>query len=176
MKKSLFLLIIPFMFILTSCNIIHDGKLLVTDEHYHWYKTDSGEVLDKAEHNFNVFVRVELNPTCENEGIKVYRCECGKIKKESIPALGHTFSNELSFNDENHYYECYCGGKSEISKHEFLIEGEIIAESTCTVHGSQYFSCECGYTTIKELPLIVKEEEPAENETELFTSIYKEGE
>ena len=33
-----------------------------------------------------------------------------------------------------------------------------------------------GLSSIKELPLIVKEEEPAENETELFTSIYKEGE
>ena len=31
-----------------------------------------------------------------------------------------------------------------------------------------------GLSSIKELPLIVKEEEPAENETELFTSIYKE--
>ena len=31
-----------------------------------------------------------------------------------------------------------------------------------------------GLSSIKELPLIVKEEEPAENEAELFTSIYKE--
>lgn len=31
-----------------------------------------------------------------------------------------------------------------------------------------------GLSSIKELPLIVKEEEPSENETELFTSIYKE--
>ena len=31
-----------------------------------------------------------------------------------------------------------------------------------------------GLSSIKELPLIVKEEEPTENETELFTSIYKE--
>ena len=31
-----------------------------------------------------------------------------------------------------------------------------------------------GLSSIKELPLIVKEEEPLENETELFTSIYKE--
>lgn len=33
-----------------------------------------------------------------------------------------------------------------------------------------------GLSSIKELPLIVKEEEPTENETELFTSIYKEEE
>ena len=33
-----------------------------------------------------------------------------------------------------------------------------------------------GLSSIKELPLIVKEEEPLENDTELFTSIYKEGE
>lgn len=33
-----------------------------------------------------------------------------------------------------------------------------------------------GLSSIKELPLIIKEEEPAENETELFTSIYKEEE
>ena len=33
-----------------------------------------------------------------------------------------------------------------------------------------------GLSSIKELPLIVKEEEPEENESELFTSIYKEGE
>ena len=31
-----------------------------------------------------------------------------------------------------------------------------------------------GLSSIKELPLIVKDEEPADNETELFTSIYKE--
>lgn len=31
-----------------------------------------------------------------------------------------------------------------------------------------------GLSSIKELPLIVKEEEPTDNETELFTSIYKE--
>ena len=33
-----------------------------------------------------------------------------------------------------------------------------------------------GLSSITELPTIVKEEEPKENETELFTSIYKEGE
>ena len=57
MKKYLFLLILSFMLVLTSCNITHDGKLLVTDDHYHWYKTDSGEVVEKAEHNFNVLLK-----------------------------------------------------------------------------------------------------------------------
>ena len=154
MKKYLFLLILSFMLVLTSCNVTHDGKLLVTDDHYHWYKTDSGEVVEKAEHNFNIFVRVAKEPTCVEEGVNVYRCECGKDKELSIPALGHTFGEDLLHNEENHYYECYCGEKTLFTAHDCSIPGEVINESTCTTQGSQYYSCVCGYTIEKALPLL----------------------
>ena len=45
-------------------------------------------------------------PTCTEDGAKVYTCEnCGATKKETLPALGHDYSEKWTIDKEATYYE-----------------------------------------------------------------------
>ena len=49
---------------------------------------------------------VVKEPTCTEEGLKVYTCEnCGETKEETLPALGHDYSKEWTVDKEATYYE-----------------------------------------------------------------------
>ena len=46
------------------------------------------------------------NPTCTEDGTKVYTCEnCGATKQETLLALGHDYSEEWTIDKEATYYE-----------------------------------------------------------------------
>ena len=65
----------------------------------------------------------------------------------------HSYHEEFSFSEESHWYECSCGDKKDIAAHNFSIAGEVTKEPTCEATGTQIYSCVCGKTTEKEIPV-----------------------
>ncbi|MEF2837023.1 MAG: hypothetical protein U0N82_04805 [Oscillospiraceae bacterium] len=122
----------------------------------------------------------EWNATCTVKGCKKSICEgCNLVRYEDTAPLGHDMKNapgkEASCTEDGYTAHKKCAlcdlteGKEAIAAgHEiedyqckkcglYLCDhdGEIeIVESTCTVHGTETFSCAtCGYEHTKELPL-----------------------
>lgn len=66
-------------------------------------------------------------------------------------ADGHThkYGTEWKYDETNHWYECECGNKADITAHTF--KQIIDKEATATEKGSKHDECTvCGY---KKLPL-----------------------
>lgn len=55
----------------------------------------------------------------------------------------HHFSEEFSSNKNEHWYECECSDKSQISAHSY--EKTVTVEPTCEQLGMATYLCECGY-------------------------------
>ena len=109
--------------------------------------------------------KVVTKPSMEQSGIRLYTCKtCGAEREEEIPYEDHvhSFSESYSFDEENHWRECSCGEKSDLSEHEFEITASDDAETvyTCTV---------CGYekTVESETPHVHEygDWEPNDSET-----------
>ena len=64
-----------------------------SDATHHWHAatcTHTGEVSDRAEHDWNEGVET-LAPTCSAAGIKTFTCTtCGATRTEDIPKIAHT--------------------------------------------------------------------------------------
>ena len=61
-------------------------------------------VIDTLGHAWKEEIKKE--PTCTEDGAKVYTCEnCGETKQETLPALGHDYSEEWTIDKEATYYE-----------------------------------------------------------------------
>ncbi|HHX66688.1 MAG TPA: hypothetical protein GX708_01345 [Gallicola sp.] len=71
-----------------------------------------------------------------------------------LTSCGHThnYAADLLKDDTNHWYECECGDKKDVTAHDYTIAGEVTKEPTCEGTGTQVFSCICGATTEKEIP------------------------
>ena len=71
-----------------------------------------------------------------------------------LSSCGHTHEYQTEFvkDETNHWHECTCGEKSEITEHNFNIPGEITLAQTHTEDGTQIYSCECGATTTVTIP------------------------
>ena len=86
------------------------------------------EVIDKA-----------IEPTCTDAGRTEGRhcsvCSEVLVACESVDKLEHSYSEELAFDSEGHYYECACGAKKDGEAH--LSSGAPSAESreVCTSCG-----------------------------------------
>ena len=79
---------------------------------------------------------------------------CGYVMQE---ALGHTHNYNSSKSDEtNHWKECACGDKAEVSQHTWD-DGEITKEATVDAEGVKTYTCTvCGHTkdeSIAKLPV-----------------------
>lgn len=159
MKKSfklfLFLgLVFTFVCFLTSCvEVIYDGKNLAYDDENHWYVCDCGNIMNVTPHDFSKAGDVLTNPSCERVGTQMYYCECGHYTIVELAALGHKHSEEYTYDEESHWNQCFCGDRANVTAHVFDIPGEVLSESTCSVAGSQVYSCVCGAQTEKALPL-----------------------
>ena len=106
--------------------------------------------LDPTNHNY-VAGEVTTAPTCTDEGVQLYSCECGSTKNEPVSALGHSHSSDWTQGEDTHYKECSCGDKKDEAAHNYSIPGEITKDATCTSEGTQTYSCECGKTTSKPI-------------------------
>ena len=61
--------------------------------------------LNALDHSWDTGV-ITVEATCTEEGVKVYICEsCGNTKEETLPALGHDFSEEWTVDKEPTFAE-----------------------------------------------------------------------
>lgn len=119
-----------------------------SDESKHWHECSvCGAKKDEATHT----------PGAEPTETSAQVCtECGYVIKN---ALGHThkFASEWSSDEKNHWHECSCGEKTDVSAHtpgEWIID----KEASEGVEGAKHKECtECKQTveeeTIPALPI-----------------------
>jgi hypothetical protein len=121
------------------------------DETGHWH-TCSGctEKVDFEAHTEDSGT-VTVQPTETTEGIRVYSCTvCGYVTRtETVPALNsehtHSYGTAWKYDSTNHWHECSCGEKSDISQH-ISNGGVITVPPTAATAGVRVYSCYiCGY-------------------------------
>ena len=121
------------------------------DETGHWH-TCSGctEKVDFEAHTEDSGT-VTVQPTETTEGIRVYSCTvCGYVTRtETVPALAsehtHSYGTAWKYDSTNHWHECSCGEKTDISQH-ISNGGVITVPPTATTTGVRVYSCYiCGY-------------------------------
>ncbi len=125
------------------------------NETSHWRLCECGEKGYLGDHVFDEGT-VRVNPTCTDEGEKIYFCEtCGYTKTEKISTIPHVYYDAWNSNSTNHWKLCKCGDKGYNTPHDFD-KGEIIIEATCTREGQIKYVCDtCGY----EKTEIIKKED-----------------
>ena len=102
----------------------HEESDWITDENNHWKicTVCNAVIEDETAHTFGNWV-IDENATEATEGSRHRECIiCGRINRETIPALGHTHSFDR-----------------EVTEHEYLKSA-----ATCTVSAVYYKSCNCG--------------------------------
>ena len=102
----------------------HTKSGWIKDENNHWKicTVCNAVIEDKTAHAFGNWV-IDENATEATEGSRHRECIiCGRINRETIPALGHTHSFDR-----------------EVTEHEYLKSA-----ATCTVSAVYYKSCNCG--------------------------------
>lgn len=122
------------------------------NEKKHWHAcTDEGcsEIADEGTHTFDDG-RITKEPDYILDGEKTYTCTvCGFEKKEAVPSLEHSYSEEWSYDEEEHYHACTDEGyenlKADKEAHDFG-EWTIITRPTLTENGEKTRECTvCGY-------------------------------
>ena len=121
------------------------------DETGHWHACSGcTEKVDFEAHTEDSGT-VTVQPTETTEGIRVYSCTvCGYvIRTETIPALAsehtHSYGTAWKYDITNHWHECSCGEKTDISQH-ISNGGVITVPPTATTAGVRVYSCYiCGY-------------------------------
>lgn len=121
------------------------------DETGHWHACSGcTEKVDFEAHTEDSGT-VTVQPTETTEGIRVYSCTvCGYVTRtETIPALAsehtHSYGTAWKYDITNHWHECSCGEKTDISQH-ISNGGVITVPPTATTTGVRVYSCYiCGY-------------------------------
>ena len=121
------------------------------DETGHWHACSGcTEKVDFEAHTEDSGT-VTVQPTETTEGIRVYSCTvCGYvIRTETVPALNsehtHSYGTAWKYDSTNHWHECSCGEKTDISQH-ITNGGVITVPPTATTAGVRVYSCYiCGY-------------------------------
>ena len=140
------------------------------DENVHWHICiDCGDKTDITEHTEDSGT-VTKEPTETESGVKTFRCTvCGyEIRTETISALSHphVYSSDWKTDAKNHWHECACGDKTDITEHT-EDSGTVTKEPTETESGVKTFRCTvCGYE-------IRTETIPALSHTHVYSSDWK---
>ena len=121
------------------------------DETGHWHACSGcTEKVDFGAHTEDSGT-VTVQPTETTEGVKIYSCSvCGYVlRTETIPAITpehtHSYGTEWKYESVNHWHECSCGEKTDISPH-ISNGGVVTVQPTATTTGVRVFSCSvCGY-------------------------------
>lgn len=105
-------------------------------KHYHECSVCKEEV-DAAEHAMNDGV-VMNEATCTGEGTKVYSCECGYQKTETVAALGHEFTEDgvctrCGYEENNCKHDKFTTYEVELNEEAGMCEGTLT-----------YTACDCG--------------------------------
>ena len=134
-----------------------------TSKEAHWHAAtcehaSEGVRKDYEVHAFTNWI-VDEASTETVKGFKYRTCEvCGYREEEELPLADHvhTFANEYSSNEVEHWYAATCGHNNVRDAVEAHTWGawNTEAQSTETVHGRRWRKCiECDYIQNEELPL-----------------------
>lgn len=93
-----------------------------------------------SSHTHNYIESITKNPTCTEDGERIYTCDCGDSYTETIPATGHHYVDG----------ECEHCGEKDPDAHTHSYTEKITKEPTCTEEGEKTYTCECGdsYTEV----------------------------
>ena len=117
------------------------------DETNHWHECECGNKADITAHTFKQIIDKEATAT--EKGSKHEECTVCGYKKATvdIPKIdshNHSYGTEWKHDETNHWYECECGNKADITAHTF--KQIIDKEATATEKGSKHDECTvCGY-------------------------------
>ena len=127
------------------------------DETNHWHECECGEKADITAHNFKWIV--DRKATTAEKGSKHEECTVCGYKKAAvdIPKIdshNHNYGTEWKYDETNHWHECECGNKADITAHNF--KWIIDKEATTAEKGSKHEECTvCGYKkTAVDIPAI----------------------
>ena len=117
------------------------------DKTNHWHECEDGEKADITAHNFKWIIDKEATAT--EKGSKHEECTVCGYKKATvdiskIDSHNHDYGTEWKYDSTNHWHECECGNKADITAHTF--KQIIDKEATATEKGSKHEECTvCGY-------------------------------
>ena len=78
----------------------------------------------------------------------------GKIftdeKTEVVGTPDHTYSKDWKYDDEEHWHECICGAREDVTPHTFENE-KVTKEPTCGSMGDKTSYCSCGATHVDKI-------------------------
>ena len=127
-----------------------------SNETDHWYECECGDKTDIANHTFCEWETTK-EATEDATGSKKHTCSvCGYEETATIPMLSHTheYSNEWSSNETDHWKECKCGDKKDISSHSYG-DWTTTKEATEETAGSKYHTCStCSYKETVVIPAL----------------------
>ena len=143
----------------TLVEIAPTGEHIHTDDHLsfsedgHWYLCDiCGSPCDEAEHSFDDG-RETLAPTCAEEGVMTYICNCGYSYNEAIAPTGEHIFNSYGYDEGHHWYVCtVCGTENERELHSFS-EYTVTKPASCAEEGELKCSCACGHYILEAIPV-----------------------
>ena len=126
------------------------------DETNHWHECECGNKADITAHNFKWIV--DRKATTTEKGSKHEECTVCGYKKTAvdIPKIdshNHNYGTEWKYDSTNHWHECECGEKADITAHNF--KWIIDKEATTAEKGSKHEECTvCGYKkTAVDIPV-----------------------
>ena len=117
------------------------------DNTNHWHECECGNKADITAHTFKQIIDKEATAT--EKGSKHEECTVCGYKKTAvdIPKIdshNHNYGTEWKYDSTNHWHECECGNKADITAHTF--KQIIDKEATATEKGSKHEECTvCGY-------------------------------
>ena len=117
------------------------------DETNHWHECECDNKADITAHTFKWIV--DRKATTAEKGSKHEECTVCGYKKAAvdIPKIdshNHNYGTEWKYDETNHWHECECGNKADITAHTF--KQIIDKEATATEKGSKHEECTvCGY-------------------------------
>ena len=127
------------------------------DETNHWHECECGNKADITAHTFKQIIDKEATAT--EKGSKHEECTVCGYKKATvdIPKIdshNHNYGTEWKYDETNHWHECECGNKADITAHNF--KWIVDKEATTAEKGSKHEECTvCGYKkTAVDIPAI----------------------
>lgn len=147
MKKLLAILIV----LLIACSLLAGCQTL--DNHNHTPQTEWASdgtnhyhkcTFDGCMEKLDCTPCTGGNATCTEQAI------CEKCANPYGTPLGHSHSTEWSKDEANHWHQCTCGDKTNLSSHNWTA-GDITTNAGCTTTGKQTYTCVCGATKQEDI-------------------------
>ena len=109
------------------------------DETNHWHECECGNKADITAHTFKQIIDKEATAT--EKGSKHEECTVCGYKKATvdiskIDSHNHDYGTEWKYDSTNHWHECECGNKADITAHTF--KQIIDKEATATEKAYKY--------------------------------------